>query len=172
MDTDNPTHQSRQRRGSLPSSHFHPLCVTLVVEELGQQASLESAITNLRALCRDLTIVFTTREYNPNRYRHDRDEIARLPALHFHKHGYHVKTFYLNTRPVQIIEDAVFNYVTELELKKERVNRWRSIPGRIHAFITGLLHRKTHMERAQEEQQVRSTSVSQRRGSIRDWKKN
>lgn len=161
------TNESR----SQTTEPLHPISVTLVVKQLGKQEGYEDSIKVLRDLCRDLRITFSMREYDSYKYRCDRDEIERLPALHIHTHSYHNKTFYINTRPIQIIQDTVTNYLEKVRIKHEKKQRWKGFPGIVRLFLKKLVHRKTRMERYEEEQEQQEQQHRKRRRSfiILDW---
>lgn len=57
----------------------------------------------IRDFCGDLNIEFQPREYDSEIYRHDRDNVTRVPAIHLYEKDRHEKTFYPEIRPIQII---------------------------------------------------------------------
>jgi len=91
---------------------IHPITVRCVVDDLSK---ISKDIQDIRDYSHDLNILFITREYDSAKYSDDRYHIERLPAFHIYVKKSYKKTFYSNTRPYQIIEEIVENYVKQLK---------------------------------------------------------
>lgn len=111
-------------------------------------------IPEMRGFCHDLKVQFTTREYMPRKYSEDRDYIERLPALQLDEGKYNHKTFYPNTRPYQIVEEAVMRYKTRQLNKETAKDSWKTRMATFQETVKSLFHRKTRMEQVQEERKA------------------
>ncbi len=145
-----------------------PITITLVIRNMDHYNTAE--FKQLREFCATQNIMWDTREYDSYRYRHDRDEISALPALHAHINGYHERTFYPNTRPIQHIQEVITVYHASVERARERQKRWRSFFTNLRAILKQLLIRApTRMER--EEAKRHATAVAtamERRNSFQN----
>ena len=82
----------------------YPILVKGVVDDLSDD------IRFVRDYANKVNILFETRLYDPRKISEDCNFVERLPAFHIYvKNGYS-KTFYLNTRPTQIIDEIVEEY--------------------------------------------------------------
>lgn len=79
----------------------YPIKVVFVYKEPFDRN--DPVFKKIREFCGDLNIEFEPRQYDSGVYKHDRDTITRLPALHLYENDRHEKTFYPETRPIQII---------------------------------------------------------------------
>ena len=75
---------------------------------------------------------FKIRPYNAWRNFDDRDNIERLPAIHIYKRNLLMHTFYLDTDPIQHVDNYMSEYLKKKE-KKEKV--WLSIIRNFLRFI-------------------------------------
>ncbi len=133
-----------------------PIVVTFVMRDHMDAPTAKE----IREYCNEGRLVFESRLYDSWRYRHDRDEILRLPALHIAVNGAWERTFYPNTRPLQHIQEVRHAYLMRLEAKKMRKAAWRRwIQERI-ARVRRWFHRPTAMERYEEEQAARRMSMT------------
>jgi hypothetical protein len=153
-----------------------PIKVVLVLSELDDQKN--EALQTIRKYCVDQNLVVETRTYDSNKYNHDRDQIARLPALHLYVKNIHQITFYPNGRPIQIIQATMEMYVKRQQEKMEKKGQWRGFLTNIRSAWKRMTHRKTRLEKQQEideamkRQQVerrRSQSFRDRMPSLHDW---
>lgn len=108
-------------------------------------------IPEMRGFCGDRKVQFTTREYRPRKHSEDRDFIERLPALHMEEGRYHHKTFYPDTRPYQIIEEAIVRHQTRVLNKETAKEAWKTRLSKFQETVTSLFHRKTRMEQVEDE---------------------
>jgi hypothetical protein len=136
--------------------------VKCVVEDLSEKIP---DIINIRDYAHSQNVNFMTREYNSTKYSDDRMNITRLPAFHIYMNSNYRTTFYLNTRPYQIIQETVEKYDTQQE--KRRLRRsWTTFYTDLKAYIKRVFHQKTAMEKYNEEQEFQR---KRRSSSIRDW---
>jgi hypothetical protein len=82
----------------------YPIAVKCVVASLSEK---NSEILKIRDFANDMNINFVMREYNSKKFSDDRHRITRLPAFHIYVNRGYRNTFYLNTRPCQIIKQIV-----------------------------------------------------------------
>jgi hypothetical protein len=148
----------------LPEKDKYPITVKCVVDCLSDK---NKDIIKIRDYAHGENINFITREYNSSKYTDDRMVITRLPAFHIYVNSCYSTTFYLNTRPYQIIEETVAAYKDKLE--KKRLRKSKTWLVYLRALLKKVFHRKTAMERYQEEiefQKERRASASR---NPRDW---
>jgi hypothetical protein len=115
-------------------------------------------IPEMRGFCHEHRVQFTTREYMPRKYSEDRDFIERLPALQLDEGRYNHKTFYPNTRPYQIVEEAVMRYKTRELNKESSKGAWKKTLVKLQETVASLFHKKTRMEEVEEERKARRTT--------------
>lgn len=127
----------------------YPITVKCVVKDLADTDNKATHI--IRDFSISQNIVFETRVYNSYSFSEDRYMIERLPAFHVYQHGKYRRTFYLNTRPFQHIQECIDEYKDELEQKQRRRDFWKNLIPNMIKRIRKAFHRKTRMERAQEE---------------------
>jgi len=135
----------------------YPITVKCVVETLSEKIP---DILKIREYAHSMNVNFTSREYNSRKYSDDRDRITRLPAFHIYVHNSYRNTFYLNTRPYQIIQEIVEEYKAVQERKRRRT--WHTFYTEVRAYLKAAFKRKTAMEKYQEEQEYQKKRV-------RDW---
>lgn len=171
----NPSRRSSTVIPEIPKRR-HPIFIVCVVKEL-RDASVES-IQNIKKYTLEKNCMFETREYDPYKYRYDRDEIERLPAFHMEVNGIWQKTFYPNGRPYQIIGDSIECYLKHIQqLQEKKRKSFKIFLSSFITYIKRLGHRKTRMERVQEQEQYernvyerkRSDSFRERMKSISEW---
>ena len=138
----------------------YPITVKCVVDSLSEKIP---DILKIRDFAHGMNINFTTREYNSKKYSDDRDHITRLPAFHIYFHNGYRSTFYLNTRPYQIIQEIVQEYQEAQERKRLR-RTWNTFYTELRAYLKAAFKRKTAMEKYQEEQEYQK---EKRR--VREW---
>ena len=126
-----------------------PIKVVFVLNSL--QDTVSPLVNPVREYCLQNLIFIECREYDSHRYQLDRDEIVRLPACHMFIEGAWKGTFYLNTRPYQIIEDAMYNYKKKREERLAKKTRFREFWKSILRRLRDLGKRKTRMERTMRE---------------------
>jgi hypothetical protein len=138
-----------------PVRVVYPITVKCVVDDLSDK---DKDVQKIRDFAQGLNIIFITREYNSSKYSDDRDFIRRLPAFHIYEKTRYKNTFYPNTRPYQIIQDTVNHY---LKNQKEKENRrtWRAFFQECVQTLKRVFHRKTAMERYNEEMAKQRTTV-------------
>jgi hypothetical protein len=138
---DNPLSQMQERTPSVPK---HPIMVKCIVASLSDK---NDDILKIREYAHIHNIHYTTRLYNSRKFSEDRDIIVRLPAFHIYVKNSYRNTFYLNTRPYQIIHDTVDEYIKK---QMAKINKKSWLTG-IKNYIVKLFHRKTAMERYEED---------------------
>ncbi len=131
----------------------------------------DETIQMIRDFCNDSNILFESRAYDSWRYKQDRDEVLRLPALHITANGLWMRTFYPNTRPLQHIEEVVNEYLANLEKKRERKGRLKRRLQGLVAKVKAWFHRETAMERHEREETARRASMTTSPGADGDWEK-
>jgi hypothetical protein len=138
----------------------YPITVKCVVDSLSDKIPENLKI---REFSHNMNINFMTREYNSMKYSDDRDYITRLPAFHIYVHGGYRKTFFINTRPYQIIQEIVQEYEEAQERKRLR-RTWRTFYTELRTYLKSIFKRKTAMEKYQEEQ-----DYQKERRRVREW---
>ena len=138
---------------------IYPITVKCVVEALSDN---NPEIVTFRNYAHSLNIQFTTREYDSRKYPDDQNFVTRLPAFHIYTNKQYGQTFYPNTRPYQIMQETVRAYIIK---QQERLNRrtWIAFYREVKAQVARLFHRKTAMEKYEEEQ------AFQRTRRIQNW---
>jgi len=111
-------------------------------------------IPEMRSFCQEHHVKFTTREYAPRKYSEDRDFVERLPALQMEEGKYHHKTFYPDTRPYQIVEEAVVRHQTRMLNKESAKDSWKTRMAKFQETVKSLFHKKTRMEQVEEERRA------------------
>ena len=107
----------------------------------------------VRDHCQILNVLFTTRLYDSDRYSCDRYYIERLPAFHIYMKKGYMKTYYTNTRPLQNIHDVLELYRRKEDATLKRKHLWRKRFLAVLNWFKRLGHRKTRMEKYQEEKE-------------------
>ena len=138
----------------------YPITVKCVVSSLSEKIP---DILKIREFAQNMNINFTTREYNSKKYSDDRDYILVLPAFHIYMNNGYRNTFYLTTRPYQIIQEIVQEYEKAQERRRRR-RTWHTFYTELRAYLKAAFKRKTAMEKYQEEQEYQK---EKRR--VRDW---
>ena len=141
--------QEAEKLQAAKESHL-PIHVCCILDEYSDFN--DPILHNIRDYCIIKNVLFTTRTYDSDKYSCDRYFIERLPALHIYMRKSYERTYYPNTRPLQHIDEVVEKYEKQLEYKKLKKTLWRK---RIIAFIKwirSLTHRKTRIEKYNEEQ--------------------
>jgi hypothetical protein len=138
----------------------YPITVKCVVSSLSEKIP---DILKIREFAQSMNINFTTREYNSKKYSDDRDYILVLPAFHIYMNNGYRNTFYLTTRPYQIIQEIVQEY-EEAQERRRRRRTWHTFYTELRAYLKAAFKRKTAMEKYQEEQEYQK---EKRR--VRDW---
>lgn len=125
----------------------HIICV------LDEYSDFDNHILHeIRDYCNKKSVLFTTRIYDSDKYSCDRDFIERLPAFHIYIKRAYSKTYYPNTRPLQHVDEAVELYMKRLDATKKRKGVLRKRFLTIVKWLKSLWHRKTRLEKYQEEQ--------------------
>jgi hypothetical protein len=137
-----------ERLRQAAGSHL-PIHICCILDEY--QDYEDPVLHKIREHCINSDVLFTTRLYDSYKYTCDRDYIERLPALHIFVKQLYIKTYYPNTRPLQHIDETVEKYMRSLELKKARKNKWKKYFASLKKWILSLGHRKTRMEKYNEE---------------------
>jgi hypothetical protein len=130
----------------------YPITVKCIVDCLSDNIP---ELPAFREYAHSLNIQFVTREYNSRRYSEDRDLITRLPAFHIYVKRQYRNTFYPNTRPYQIMHDTVEQYKNNKQKRS-----WKDLYVDVKKYLSTVFHRKTAMERYQEERPTRVRSWS------------
>lgn len=135
---------------------------------------MDAAIKEIRDYCNDSALIFESRTYDSWKYKQDRDEILRLPALHIAVNGLWCRTFYPNTRPLQHIEEVVNEYLARLEKKRLKKGRFKRRLRALAERVRTWFHRETAIERHEREEKVRRASITTATGDAagaNDWEK-
>jgi len=122
-----------------------PIKVVFVFGEMAEQQN--EVIQSIRKFCVDQNLLVETRKYDSDLYRHDRDQIARLPAMHLYVQNIHQITFYPNGRPIQIIQIAIEKYTLEYQRQLANRGRFRRLLQNTIAVLKRMTHRKTRLEK-------------------------
>ena len=138
-----------------PIRVLHPITVKCVVDELSDK---DTNVQKIREYAQSLNIMFITREYDSSKYSEDRDFIRHLPAFHIYEKKCYRNTFYPNTRPYQIIQDTVNQYLEKLK-KRENRKTWRAFFQECIQTLKKVFHRKTALERYAEEKVRKSQAI-------------
>lgn len=138
----------------------YPITVKCIVDSLSDKIPDNLKI---RDFAHSLNIIFITREYNSRKYSEDRDYVTRLPAFHIYVNSCYRNTFFLNTRPYQIIQEIVQEYEAAQERKRIR-RTWRAFYTELREYLKAAFKRKTAMEKYQEEQ-----DYQKERRRVREW---
>jgi hypothetical protein len=133
-----------------------PICVTFVMREGDSAADAKE----FREFCAAKGLLFETRVYDSWRYRQDRDEIQRLPALHIAVNGRWERTFYPLGRPYQHIQEVVQDYLERLERKRAKKGLWKRRLVGFAARVRGWFHRPTALEKAEAAEAARRASMT------------
>jgi len=131
---------------------IYPITVKCVVDCLSDKIE---GITKVREYAHSMNIHFMTREYDSKKYSDDRDIITHLPAFHIYVNSSYRNTFYLNTRPYQIIQETVEKYEASQQKRRNR-RTWTTFYTDIRIYVKKLFHRKTAMERYEETKEKNS----------------
>jgi len=147
-----------------------PVRIICVVRNIDEP--LSSNIQEIKKFCLELNLFFETREFDSWKFRHDRDQIERLPAFHIYMRSTYERTFYPDTRPYQHITEVKAIYVKGLEKRTKRGDTW-GIWSRILAFLKRIRNPPTRLDRATMENTVRNSKRSIGTGghtiSMQDW---
>ena len=130
-------------------SHI-PVHVTCVLDDYSDYS--DPTIHSIRDHCKSKSVLFTTRIYDSDKYSCDRYFMERLPAFHIYIKKAYIKTYYPNTRPLQNVDEAVETYMKRLEAAKKKKLTWQKWIQSIKMWFKALGHRKTRLEKYQEEQ--------------------
>jgi hypothetical protein len=158
------TNNPSRRSSTVTPKRRLSILVICVVKEF-HEASQE-CIQNIKKYTLEKDCMFETREYQPSTYRYDRDEIERLPAFHIEVSSIWQKTFYPNGRPYQIIESAITDYLKRIEILQKQQHKkksFRTVLSSILAYIRKLGHRKTRMEKFQEQEDYEKQAYERKR---------
>lgn len=152
-----------------------PIKVVFVLKELEDQHS--EVLQTIKKFCQEELLQIETRTYDSSKYRHDRDEIIRLPAFHLYVGKNLEQTFYPNGRPIQIIQVQIERYKRKQQECAAKKGRFQRAFARALSAVRRWTHRKTRLEKQNEidalERQIRERGRSQsfrdRLPSMADW---
>jgi hypothetical protein len=161
MSAANPIHHTEEKVESV-RLHY-PIRVECIVSDLADYN--DPQIHAIRDYCNTVHVLFTTRIYDSYTYSRDRDVIERLPAFHVSIQSSYNRTFYLNTRTLQHIDECILVYTERLDTREKRKKRFRTLFASVLAWIRRIGHRKTMIERIQE---AKPASPVERRPSFMD----
>jgi hypothetical protein len=114
--------------------------------------SNDETFLTIRDWCKELNIDFYPREYDSYKFREDRDEIERLPALHLFEREVRDTTFYPDRRPLQVIEEAYRKFEQKEREEKEKKEAWQRWKDKWKERFLSIGRHKTRMEEYAEEQ--------------------
>lgn len=115
----------------------YPITVKCIVDCI---SDADPQLLPFREYAHSLNINFVTREYDSWKYSDDRHNIIRLPAFHIYVKKIYRETFYPNTRPYQIMQDAVEAYKIK-EQKRLHKRTWTSFYTDLKARLVAIFHR-------------------------------
>lgn len=75
--------------------------------------------------CKEYGIRFTSRLFDSDKYRHDRYEIGRLPALHIYTEKMYKMTVYMNESPIECIKACILEYEETQRRRAARAKWWK-----------------------------------------------
>jgi len=101
---------------------LYPIMIRCVVDDLSEPIP---EILKIKTYVHSLNLTFTMREFNSVKYSDDRNNIKRLPAFHIYEKACYKNTFYLNTRPYQIIQSILDKYKEKLTVRENKKQAWR-----------------------------------------------
>lgn len=127
----------------------YPITVTCVLRDI--EEAKDDTIKKIKKHALDNNIMFETRIYDSYKYLKDRDEITSLPAFHIYIHSFHQVTFYPGTRPIQIINDTIKKYLSDVDKKKKRKQKWSEWVNKVLMRIRLLGRKPTRLEQAEIE---------------------
>lgn len=90
---------------------------------------------DITTFCEEHGIRFTSRLFDSDKYRDDRYEIGRLPALHIYTEKIYQTTVYMNESPVECIEACLYEYEEKERKRAERAKWWRNQLKKYTSFI-------------------------------------
>jgi len=99
----------------------YPITVYCVVDDLSTK---NEHILTIKEYVHSLNLNFITREFNSYKHSDDMYYISRLPAFHIYDKTNYVNTFYINTRPFQIIQETLDTYTERIYAKEMSYQRW------------------------------------------------
>jgi hypothetical protein len=127
----------------------------------------EEAIKTMREFCHARNVMFECRIYDSYRFRHDRDEIVRLPAFHAYVSGQHERTFYPVGRPLQHVEEMVALYLERKQERQKRKHKVRAFLANLVARLKALTARRpTRLELEERRRQAQELEAAERRRSM------
>ena len=124
----------------------YPITVKCIVDCI---SDADPQLLPFREYAHSLNINFVMREYDSWKYSDDRHNIRKLPAFHIYIKKTYRDTFYPNTRPYQIMQEAVEAYKIK-EQKRLNKRTWTSFYTDLKSRLAALFHRKTAMEKYNE----------------------
>jgi len=80
---------------------------------------------DIKDFCKEHGIHFTSRLFDSDKYRHDRYEIGRLPALHIYTEKLYQMTVYMNESHIECIEACILEYKALQKKRAERAKWWK-----------------------------------------------
>jgi hypothetical protein len=169
-------HSSLQKPTELSSvPQKLPIKVVFVLKELEDQHS--EVLRTIKQYCQEEQLMVETRQYDSSKYKHDRDEVARLPAFHLYLNGILEQTFYPNGCPIQIIQVQIERYKRKQQERLAKKGRFQRAFARAVSAMRRWTHRKTRIEKQNEidalahqiRERTRSQSFRDRMPSMMDW---
>ena len=127
---------------------YKALTVVAVVESLSFH---NVELTRIRTHCLENKVHFTTRLYNPSTKSDDRNFVEKLPALHVYYKKNYMRTFYVGFKSLRHVDECIEYHDRKLEKKKKRISLMSSLYTTSKKILYNLLHKKTRMERYNEE---------------------
>lgn len=142
-----------------------PIKVICVLRDLAEQQ--EDHVKTMREFCHVRNVMFECRVYNSYQYKHDRDEIVKLPAFHAYLSGQHDRTFYPIGRPLQHVEEIIALHLEQMKERQDRKHKFRAFLARIIARLKTLTERKkTRLELEERRRQAEEVAAAERRRSM------
>ncbi len=151
MESNNLARNIEKNKIKFSENKYYNIEVTLVLYDITD--AKEENVKFVKDYCLTKNILFSTRRYNSYSHRHDREYISQLPAFHIYINKIHQRTVYVNTRPLQHIDEIINLYVKMEEEKRIKEEKWKEFKRRVVRFfsIKNIFHKKSLLEKTIEQ---------------------
>jgi len=167
----NPVIELQDNISSQNKKTVYPVRLYCIVEDYAD-ANSSKTINEIKSYAIDSGIVYMSRMYDSKKISEDRYEIERLPAFHIYINNKYIKTFYPNTRPLQIIDETIERYIKHEERKKQQANILSNLYMRFINWLKHLTHRNTRMEQYQRDLAIDKARIEAKKKAtqVESWK--
>ena len=152
------------KNNTILDSIKYPIKVYCIVDDLSD-ASRNTTLREIKTHAINSGVMFTTREYDSQKFSNDRDVIERLPAFHVYINKAYNRTFSPNTRPLDHINECINIYLKNEDIKIKRKERWTKMYESFKNWIRTFKWRETAMERYDRHNMV-DTSRRYKKGTV------